>query len=129
MAESRKHSSCAGACGTRQTSSTPARNESGGCRPRARATREDAPSAARTTRQPRRATKRAHCRPASPAPTTTTSARSICHLHGAEPARSRAEVFDGRGEIVTGEVGPHGVDEVQLGVRALPQKEVAQPFL
>ncbi len=59
-------------------------------------------------------------------------ASSDCGLLPGKPsesALSAAEIGDRGGESLPTELGPHEIAEVQLGVRALPQEEVAQaPF-
>src|SRR5437773_3882302 len=47
----------------------------------------------------------------------------------AEAPRTAAEVGHGGRQVLAVEVGPRARREVELGIRALPQQEVAQPLL
>ena len=49
--------------------------------------------------------------------------------HTAEPALAAVELGNRRVQFAAPEVGPHHLGEVEFGVRAFPQQEVAQPAL
>src|SRR5690348_6780619 len=56
---------------------------------------------------------------------------SSCHLprQAAETAFAGVKGVEGAVELFGGELGPHRVEEEQLGVRALPEQEVREPAL
>ena len=59
----------------------------------------------------------------------TTGAHFRRHADGAKSPLASAEIDHGGGEIVAVEVGPHAIGEMELGIGALPEQEIGQPFL